>query len=62
MDGIDGMDGNALGQPLLVIGGGNMGRAIVLGAAEAGALAGERVVVVEPERAKHAPFAAAGAR
>lgn len=51
-----------IGRPLLVIGGGNMGKAIVLGAVAAGALAGDRVVVVEPESAKHPAFEAAGVR
>ncbi|MCC7387618.1 MAG: pyrroline-5-carboxylate reductase [Phycisphaerales bacterium] len=45
-----------ISQPLLVIGGGNMGRAIVQGAVRAGTLAGGAVVVLEPDGAKHAAF------
>lgn len=54
-------EANQFQRPLLVVGGGNMGRAIVLGAAAAGALRGERVVVLEPDQAKHDPLQAAGA-
>jgi pyrroline-5-carboxylate reductase len=52
---------NPFERPLLVVGGGNMGKAIVLGAVAAGALAGERVVVLEPDAAKHAALEAVGA-
>lgn len=59
MEGTGGV--KALERPLLLVGGGNMGRAIVLGAAAAGALAGERVVVIEPDVAKHSDFCGIGA-
>ena len=49
-----------ISQPLLVIGGGNMGRAIVQGAVRAGTLAGGAVVVLEPDAAKHAAFLEVG--
>lgn len=45
---------------LLVIGGGNMGRAIVQRAVQAETLDPARVVVVDPEPARHEPFAAIG--
>lgn len=51
-----------LARPLLVIGGGNMGGAIVSGAVRAGVLAGERVVIVDPNPEKHAPFEKLGIR
>ena len=47
-----------LARPLLVIGGGNMGGAIVTGAVRARVLAGERVVIVDPNPEKHTPFEA----
>ncbi|MFG0260065.1 MAG: NAD(P)-binding domain-containing protein, partial [Phycisphaerales bacterium JB041] len=49
-----------LARPLLVIGGGNMGGAIVTGAVRARVLAGERVVIVDPNPEKHTPFEALG--
>ena len=49
-----------ISQPLLVIGGGNMGRAIVQGAVRAGTVAGGAVVVLEPDAAKHAAFLEVG--
>ncbi len=52
---------NHIQHPLLLIGGGNMGRAIVEGAIGAGVLAGVRVVVLDPDAARHAPFEAVGA-
>jgi len=50
-----------LHQPLLLIGGGTMGRAIVEGAVRAGVLVGERIIVHDPDPARHAPFDAVGA-
>lgn len=56
--------------PLLVVGGGNMGRAIVEGAVggghgggagEVGVLRGDRVVVVDPNAGQHGVFRALGA-
>lgn len=49
-----------LSHPLLVIGGGNMGRAIVLGAVRAGTLHAARVVVLDPNPAMHTAFADLG--
>ncbi len=50
-----------LHQPLLLIGGGTMGRAIVEGAVRAGVLVGGQIVVHDPDPARHAPFEALGA-
>lgn len=47
--------------PILVIGGGNMGRAILEGAARAGVIDAARTVVVDPDASKHGAFEAIGA-
>lgn len=47
---------------LVIIGGGNMAGAIVLGAIRAGVVAPGEVVVCEPDEAKRADFARAGVR
>lgn len=45
-----------INESLVVIGGGNMARAILLGALDAGVLDPRRVVVAEPDTHKHDPF------
>lgn len=47
---------------LAVIGGGNMARAIVVGAVHRGVLDPDRVAVAEPDESKHAPFNECGVR
>lgn len=47
---------------LVIIGGGNMARAIVRGGIDAGVLSPEAVIVCEPDAQKHGPFEAMGAR
>lgn len=49
-------------QFLLVIGGGNMARALVLGCVERGVMRAEQFVVVEPAAAARSAFAEAGVR
>ncbi|MDQ7013771.1 MAG: pyrroline-5-carboxylate reductase [Planctomycetota bacterium] len=49
-----------LPHPLLLIGGGTMGEAIVAGAVRAGVIDVSRVVVVDPNPEKHAAFVALG--
>lgn len=50
----------AITRPLLVIGGGNMGRAIVQGAIRAGTLDAALAVVLEPDASKHRAFTELG--
>lgn len=47
---------------LLIIGGGNMGAAILRGGIARGVLSSEHVCIIEPDTAKHAEFTALGVR